>query len=132
MVEDRIISIKEDQMCQHCIEKQIEKMIIAGFQDDKIIKILAEVRQDISLPILEDLKNRGFNKVIWHTSDTDYAMNDICSTMNNKEWELEEFIYETHHDAPIFSKSHVQCMCEIECINSQSGESIRVNYNGVV
>jgi hypothetical protein len=83
---------------------------------------------DISLDYLRELLNEGFNKVKWVYSGSGC---DICRSLNNQEWTLEEFIYDLHHEAPIFEHSHVNCNCYIEVSNNE-GEIIKVNWNGLI
>jgi hypothetical protein len=55
----------------------------------------------------------------------------VCSQLNNREWDLPVFINDTNYEAPIFSHSHVQCLCEIE-VQHANGEIVKVNWAGVV
>jgi hypothetical protein len=59
--------------------------------------------QDESLPVLTELLDRGYSKVVWHAEN---SAHDECRALDGKEWGLKEFIDGTTHDAPVFSRSH--------------------------
>ena len=39
----------------------------------------------------------------------------ICRDLDGQTWDLTEFIDTTDYDAPMFSRSHVNCLCSIIC-----------------
>jgi uncharacterized protein YqiB (DUF1249 family) len=125
-------------MCQFCnnkiIENNIKSLLILGKLSEKEIinKIVADVRKDVSLPILQDLLSQNYSKVKWISSDSDYAKNDTCYGLNGQEWDLQSFINETNYDAPIFSKTHPQCLCYLEVYHSDGITMVKVNYAGVM
>jgi hypothetical protein len=125
-------------MCKHCennkyIENNIKNMLILGKSEEEIInKIVAEVRKDISLPVLQDLLSQNYNKVKWILSDSDYSQYDTCYPLSGQEWDLQDFINETQHDAPIFSHSHVQCLCHLEVWHSDGVNMVKVNWQGII
>jgi hypothetical protein len=103
-------------MCQYCKNKN---------------EIIAETRIDYSLNTFQGLLEQGYDKATWRKSSSEYSQCDICSQLDGREWNLQEFINNTQYEASIFSKSHVNCLCEIEVSNPQ-GVIIRVNYLGVI
>lgn len=123
-------------MCKQCnddniIEKQIENMLIQGKSEDDIIKILAECRVDRCLPVLQQLLSEGYNKVKWFTNDSDYARYDQCSALNGQEWDLQQFINDTNYDAPVFCRSHPQCLCHVE-VYHENGTVVKVDWTGLI
>ena len=68
--------------------------------------------QDISLPILEQLLQEGYDAVKWHVNPG--ATDVPCVSMENKDFPLADFIANLAHAAPIFEKTHVGCKCSVE------------------
>jgi len=84
--------------------------------------------KDKSLEYLQELLDQGFKYVKWISSDEPC---EICQSLNGEEWDLEDFISNLEHEAPIFEHSHVNCRCHIEVSNDDS-EIIKVNYDGLL
>lgn len=93
------------------------------------MKKIEAVNQDESLPILEEMLNNGFDQVVWVSDNSDCR---TCRNMNDQTWSLDEFIQGLRHQAPIFEKSHVGCLCKVKVLNSQTGEEQFVNYEGLI
>lgn len=70
-----------------------------------------EYPQDVSREKLETLKSGGYVKVTWKLSPS--AVDSNCVDLNSRIWSLEDFLSQTSHDAPIYSKSHVGCHCTV-------------------
>lgn len=70
-----------------------------------------EYPQDISREKLEILKTENYVKVTWKTSQS--AVDSKCLELNNNFWTIDDFLSQTAHDAPIYSKSHVGCTCSL-------------------
>jgi hypothetical protein len=90
------------------------------------------VRQDVSLPILQDLRNQGYDSVTWHTNPG--SVNPVDISLDGNTWTLDEFLYGLMYDAPIFERTHVQCLCSISVTSSTIPElpEVFVNANGIV
>jgi hypothetical protein len=126
-------------MCQYCknnkcIENNIRNLLILGkFSEEEIInKIVADVRQDVSLPVLQDLLSQNYNKVKWVSSESDYAQNDVCYGLNGQEWDLQTFINETQYGASIFCRTHPNCLCHIEVYHADGVNMVKVNWEGII
>jgi hypothetical protein len=102
-------------MCQHCIDN----------------KIFAAPRIDYSLSTLQGLLQEGYSKIKWIKNESDYSNNDKCAELNGLEWTLEEFLQGVQFDAPIYTRSHVNCLCILE-VSHENGTSVKVNYAGLV
>ena len=98
-------------MCQHC-----NYMELKGYSG----------RIDESSYILNKLLDEGFTNVRWVNTETAC---DICRQLDGREWSLQDFINDTMYEAPIFSKSHPNCLCYLVVSNDQ-GVEINVNYAG--
>lgn len=81
---------------------------------------------DMSLTVLEMLKNEGYNTCIWEASPT--ALDMPCITLDGQEWAIEDFIRETSYSAPVFSKSHVGCKCSIRVTGPDLPDEIVMAY----
>lgn len=67
-------------------------------------------RVDQSLGKLEELAQKGYDTVLW---DAGLATCFRCRELNGQEWPMDEFVLLTHHEAPVFSKSHPNCTCTL-------------------
>lgn len=76
----------------------------------KINKV-ALARTDMSLPILNDLASQGYTVVEWKT--TSPIPCSICEDLARQQWDLISYLATVHHDAGIFSHSHVNCYCTL-------------------
>lgn len=83
--------------------------------------------QDRSLPILNQLLSEGFDEVEWKWNG---QHTDICFDLDGQKWPLKEFISNLRHRAPIFEKSHVNCLCKLIVRNTVTGEEKEVDYMG--
>jgi len=68
--------------------------------------------KDVSLPILQDLLNQGYDNTRWRTNAG--ATDGACIAKNGDEMPLADFISGLMHEAPIFEKTHVGCHCGVE------------------
>lgn len=60
-------------------------------------------RQDMTGPVLENLKNDGYTQVTWNSNGSHHAP---CRDLNRQVWDLQDFLNTTEYDAPLFSRSH--------------------------
>jgi hypothetical protein len=60
-------------------------------------------RQDMTGPVLEQLKQDGYTQVTWNSNGSRHAP---CRDLNRQVWDLEDFLNTTEYDAPLFSRSH--------------------------
>lgn len=87
----------------------IEDSVITIKSD--LTKESREYPQDISREKLEILKTEEYAKVTWKSSSS--AVDSKCLELNEKFWTIDDFLSQTSHDAPIYSKSHVGCTCSV-------------------
>lgn len=83
-----------------------------------------EYPQDVSREKLEILKSEGYIKVTWKMSPG--TVDSKCVDLNGASWSIEDFLSQTSHDAPIYSKSHVGCHCSI-IIEGENLDPIEIN-----
>lgn len=95
----------------------------------KGIMNIEAAQKDNSLSYLEELLSRGFTEVEWKSSENDCR---ICQDLNSHKWNLQEFIDGLVHEAPIFEKSHVGCLCSVIVKNLDTGEEIEINKDGII
>lgn len=67
------------------------------------IEAAGNTRQDMSRPILEQLKNNGYTEVIWNSGNSTHQ---VCIELHDQVWAIEDFLSGLSHDAPLFEKSH--------------------------
>ncbi len=72
---------------------------------------LIAVSQDVSLPVFQDLLTQGYDNTTWQTSPS--ATDGQCIAKNGDQDSLENFIATTQYDAPIYSKTHPVCNCNV-------------------
>ena len=84
--------------------------------------------QDISTPTFEELLDQGYNMATFVAYPNACK---FCQKLNGKTWTLQNFLYTTEYDAPIFSHSHVNAFSEIK-VWDKNGElpDVYVNYEG--
>jgi len=77
-------------------------------------------KQDMSMPVLQDLLDQGYDQCIWRLSTLHDEQDgyDICDELAGNEFSIEALISEADYEAPIFSKSHVGCACFLECYST--------------
>lgn len=90
--------------------------------------IISEIRTDESLWALTQLLEEGFDTVKWINNE---RACEICQDLDEETWGLEEFLAETEYDAPIFFKSHPNCLCNLE-VSHPNGTTVLVNWTGVI
>jgi len=73
------------------------------------IKKTAIARTDMSLGPLNDLATQGYAVIEWQT--TSPVPCRICEDLNRQQWDLGSYMSTIHHDAALFSHSHVNCYC---------------------
>jgi len=83
---------------------------------------------DESLSVLERLLDAGYTNVKWIVSSEPCA---ICRDLEDKEWDLKDFISGLDHEAPVFEHGHVNDRCELE-VSGPDLETIRVNFEGII
>jgi len=76
-----------------------------------INKEAREYPQDVSREQLETLYGGGYVQVTWKRSPN--AVDSKCVGLDGHIWSVDDFLRETQHDAPIYSKSHVGCRCSL-------------------
>lgn len=86
------------------------------------------VRQDQSLPVLQDLLSNGYDSVKWISSIT---LCQNCQNLNGTTWQLSDFISGLSFNAPIFEKSHPNCQCSIE-VTGPGKDLIVLDYRGII
>ena len=74
-------------------------------------KISRDYPQDTCLGRLKVLLDDGYTQVKWKKSHS--AEDDPCTVLNDNTWALSVFISDITHDAPIYSRSHVGCLCSV-------------------
>lgn len=79
--------------------------------EETSIKKIAIARMDISLPLLNNLATDGYIVVEWQT--TSPIPCSICEDLARQQWDLISYLSTVHHDAGIFSHSHVNCYCTL-------------------
>lgn len=75
-------------------------------------------RQDMTLPVLENLKNQGYTQVTWNSGGSKHGP---CRDLNRQVWDLNDFLATTEYDAPLFSRSHPG---DASCTLIVSGDSV--------
>jgi hypothetical protein len=85
--------------------------------------------QDMSLSVLQELLDNGFDEVEWVGNEYECAQ---CQNLNGTKYSLADFISNLQHAAPIFEKSHVNCRCYLIVRNTITGEEQKVNFEGLV
>jgi len=85
--------------------------------------------QDVCLPILEDLLNRGYDMTHWETNAA--ATDGPCLVKDGDLEGLSEFLARATHSAPIFSSTHVGCKCRIK-VTGPGLSDVWVSANGIV
>lgn len=70
------------------------------------------VSVETSLPDLLDMLDLGYMTVKWITNP---AACHKCQMLDGSEWDLREFIETIEYEAPIFCRSHPQCVCSVIC-----------------
>ena len=94
----------------------------------KINKI-ALARTDMSLPLLNDLASQGFTVVEWQT--TSPIPCSICEDLSRQQWDITSYLSTVHHDAGIFSKSHVNCYCIVILRGEGVGQRTVDSYGNI-
>lgn len=86
-------------------------------------------RVDHSESDLRSLLEQGYTTVTWVSSSN--SMCADCSILNGQTWELQEFMNTVEFSAPIFCKSHPNCLCHI-IVTHPNGASVNVNWEGIM
>jgi hypothetical protein len=73
------------------------------------IQKTALARTDMSLGPLNSLAADGYVDIEWQT--TTPVPCSICEDLNRQRWDMNSYLSTVHHDAGIFSHSHVNCYC---------------------
>jgi hypothetical protein len=103
----------------------------------EFVNKLVAAPKDISLPILQDLLNQGYDKVTWNTNAG--AVDSACLTLNNESWPLADFLQGLLHEAPIYEArqvagatagSHVGCHCVLR-VTGPDLPDVMVNAFGI-
>jgi len=90
---------------------------------------IGNTRQDLSLPVLENLVDRGYTQVEWDSGNSRHSR---CVDLNKQKWAIDQFISGLLHSAPIFEKSHPG---DLNCTVLVTGENlpeVRVDSYGNV
>ena len=101
-------------MCIHCQQNEINGIY--------------NVRVDVSQFELQSLLEQGFTEVVWINKEMACG---ICQSLNGQTLDLQQFLLETRYEAPIFSHSHVQCLCYLQ-VKHPNGSVINVDWSGVI
>lgn len=97
----------------------IQNLAIKALQICRLNKEAAgNHRQDMSLPILENLRDQGYTQVTWNSNG---SMHEPCRDLNRQVWDLDSFIGTTDFEAGIFSRSHPG---DSSCTLIVSGEGV--------
>jgi hypothetical protein len=79
---------------------------------------VGNTRQDMSLPVLEDLASQGYQIVEW---DSGASRHSRCVDLNRQKWNIEDFVGGLNFSAPLFEKSHPG---DINCTLIVSGPNL--------
>lgn len=84
--------------------------------------------QDVSLPVMEDLKEQGYNMITLVAWSGACA---YCKKKNGKTISLSRWLNQLQHEAPVFEAFHVNSQSELK-VWDKTGElpDVFVNYNG--
>lgn len=75
------------------------------------IRKTAVARTDMSLGPLNDLATQGYTIIEWQT--TSPVPCSICEDLARQQWDIPSYLSAIHHDAAVFSRSHVNCYCTL-------------------
>lgn len=92
--------------------------------DTKIANLEKEARsarQDDSLPLLQSLIAKGYDKAIWHIHELLHKEKDICDLYNGKVFDLKALTSNLRYSAPIFEHAHVNCFSKDAEIYTDKG-----------
>jgi hypothetical protein len=89
----------------------------------------ALARTDMSLPLLNSLASDGYTVIEWQT--TSPVPCSICEDLSRQQWDLTSFLSTVHHDAGIFSHSHVNCYCTLILRGPGVAERIVDSYGNI-
>jgi len=82
--------------------------------------------QDTSLPTLLILQAEGYNHVEWECNSS--AIDTECLILDSETWTLDEFLSGMRHNAPIFGRSHPNCLCSIRVSGPQLEDQVIQAY----
>src|SRR5271157_5241051 len=86
------------------MENWIKNLAIKAIHICRLTKTAAgNHRQDMSLPVLEDLRDQGYSVVTW---DSGHSKHSQCLDMNRQQFELNSYINTSEYDSGIFSRVH--------------------------
>lgn len=112
--------------------KELATKVLAKKQEEAFlitIEALGNTREDLSLPILQELLRDGYSVVTW---DSGPSTHGHCLELNEQQWNLQDFISGLRHAAPIFERSHPG---DTSCALLVSGENlptVRVDSFGTI
>lgn len=66
--------------------------------------------QDMSTEVLMNAVQAGYTHAIWNLHEL-HPETDVCDTLHGKVFRLEDLVLGLQHNAPIFEKSHPNCIC---------------------
>lgn len=64
---------------------------------------VGNTRQDMTLPILEEMRSQGYDLVTWDSGNSTHS---VCRELHNQQWPLDAFLSGLAHAAPLFERSH--------------------------
>lgn len=102
----------------------IKNLAIKAIHICRINKIAA--KEDLSLPVLDDLLQQGYTNVVWNA---DRAECFRCRDLNKQQWELDDFLRSTTHAAPIASHGHPNDLCTV-IVSGEGLPDVEVDYDG--
>ena len=79
--------------------------------EDFIAAAVQGAPQDVSLPIIKDLFEKGYVEGHWNSNPS--SLDIPCLSRNGERFQVEQFINETTHDAFFYSHTHVGCKCSV-------------------
>ena len=91
-------------------------------------EVKAKAPVDETLSILEGLRDEGYENVMFAAH---IGACDECRSHDGETKSIDQVIAETEYAAPIYSWSHIGCLCEL-IVMGPDKENVRLNYSGEV
>ena len=87
---------------------------------------LTAANKDRSRRAFEKLADEGYTTIKWEMSMSPCP---VCRELNNKSFDIGDFISGLSYDAPVFEHSHVNCNCAM-IVLGPGLEKKRVDWEG--
>lgn len=106
--------------------KQVASKKIQADKHAHRISIQA-ARKDLTRPVLQTLLQQGYDQVVWNASATKCG---TCRELHKQRWDLEDFLSNLEHDAPMAERSHPNDNgCKL-IVSGPGLPRVTVNYEG--